>query len=52
MYDFKSAGLDDLDDKSKQVIINTLKTLNESIIKAEIELFKLDIELFETESAG
>ena len=52
MSNFELLELSNLDEKSKQMIINTLQELNKSIIRAEIELFKLDIELFEIESAG
>jgi hypothetical protein len=52
MNNFELLELSDLDEKSKQMIISTLKQLNESIIKAEIELFKIDIELFEAERLG
>ena len=52
MSNFELLELSNLDEKSKQMIINTLQKLNESIIRAEIELFKHDIELFEIESAG
>ena len=45
MNNFELLELSNLDEKSKQMIINTLQKLNESIIRAEIELF-------ETESTG